>query len=68
MYTDGVNEAQNVDEQFFGYERLLGVTSSKLDQDAAELHNAIIDSVQTFVGKAPQFDDITLMVLKRYGF
>ena len=65
LYTDGINEAQNIDEQFFGYERLLEVTRSKLHQNAADMHAAIIDSVQTFVGSAPQFDDITLMVLKR---
>jgi sigma-B regulation protein RsbU (phosphoserine phosphatase) len=67
LYTDGVNEAQNIDEQFYGYERLLEVTGSKLNQNATEMHNAIIDSVQTFVGNAPQFDDITLMVIKRDG-
>ena len=62
-----LNEAQNIDEQFYGYERLLEVTGSKLNQNATEMHNAIIDSVQTFVGNAPQFDDITLMVIKRDG-
>jgi sigma-B regulation protein RsbU (phosphoserine phosphatase) len=67
LYTDGVNEAQNMAEQFYSYERLLKVTTSNLDQNAAEKHAAIIDSVQTCVGNAPQFDDITLMVLKRNG-
>jgi serine phosphatase RsbU (regulator of sigma subunit) len=67
LYTDGVNEAQNIDEQFYGYERLLEVTGSILHQNAVEMHNTIIDSVKTFVGNAQQFDDITLMVLKREG-
>jgi len=67
LYTDGVNEAQNIDEQFYGYERLLEVTGSKLNQNAVELHNAIIDNVKRFVGNAPQFDDITVMVVKRDG-
>jgi len=67
LYTDGVNEAQNTAEEFYEYERLLAVTKSNLSHSATELHAAIIDSLQTFVGAAPQFDDITLMVLKREG-
>jgi serine phosphatase RsbU (regulator of sigma subunit) len=65
LYTDGVNEAQNTAEDFYAYERLLAVTKSNLSQSAETLHAEIIDSLQSFVGDAPQFDDITLMVLKR---
>lgn len=67
LYSDGVNEAQNTAEEFYDYERFLGVTKSNSCQIAKEIHAAIIDSVQTFVGAAPQFDDITLMVLKWDG-
>jgi hypothetical protein len=42
-----------------------GLTKSNLSQSADELHAAIIDSLQTFVGGASQFADITLMVLMR---
>ncbi len=65
LYTDGVNEAQNLAEEFYEYERLLEVTKSNRSQSADRQHNAIINSVQSFVGTAPQFDDITLMVVKR---
>ena len=65
LYTDGVNEAQNIIEEFYEYKRLLGVVKSNLDHTAEEQHAAIIESVQAFVSNAPQFDDITLMVLKR---
>jgi len=65
LYTDGVNEAQNTAEEFYGYDRLLTVAKSNHSQTAEELHGAIIDSLRTFVEAAPQFDDITLMVLKR---
>jgi serine phosphatase RsbU (regulator of sigma subunit) len=65
LYTDGVNEAQNSAEEFFGYEHLLSVTKSNVNHTAEEQHAAIIRNLQTFVGTAPQFDDITLMVLKR---
>jgi serine phosphatase RsbU (regulator of sigma subunit) len=36
-----------------------------LDQPAAEVQSAILAEVRRFVGEAPQFDDITLIVLKR---
>jgi serine phosphatase RsbU (regulator of sigma subunit) len=65
LYTDGVNEAQNDSQEFYEYERLLEVTKSTIDQDAVQQHTAIIDSIRNFVGSSPQFDDITLMVLKR---
>jgi serine phosphatase RsbU (regulator of sigma subunit) len=41
------------------------VTKPNLSQSADGLHAAIIDSLQNFVGGAPQFADIILMVLKR---
>ena len=65
LYTDGVNEAQNTAEEFYDYDRLLREVNSHLALSAKAVHDAIINSVQTFVGQAPQFDDITLMILKR---
>ena len=65
LYTDGVNEAQNIAEEFYEYGRLLGVVKSNLNHTAEEQHSAIIKSLRDFVGNAPQFDDITLMILKR---
>ncbi len=65
LYTDGVTEAQNLAEEFYGTERLLAVSRAKLPQTAKEVHDAVLGEVQSFVGQAAQFDDITLMVLKR---
>jgi serine phosphatase RsbU (regulator of sigma subunit) len=65
IYSDGVNEAQNEAEEFFGYERLLAIPKANGTHTAAEVHTAIVDNLQSFVGSAPQFDDITLMILKR---
>jgi len=65
LYTDGVVEAQNMAEEFYEYDRLLAIGKTNLSRSAQELHTAILSDVKTFVGAAPQFDDITLMVLKR---
>jgi serine phosphatase RsbU (regulator of sigma subunit) len=55
-------------EEFYDYKCLLAVSKTNLPQSAEELHAAILIDVGAFVGTAPQFDDITLMVLKRKSF
>ncbi len=65
MYTDGLTEAQNAERDLFGVDRMLDITQSCLGQPIQDLTQALIDGVHTFVGAAPQFDDITLVVLER---
>ncbi|GAB4580445.1 MAG: hypothetical protein Fur0022_31860 [Anaerolineales bacterium] len=66
LYTDGIPDAQNSDGEFFGEERLLEVARTHADCSSAhELQTIIIEAVQAFIGDAPQFDDITLVVLGR---
>jgi serine phosphatase RsbU (regulator of sigma subunit) len=65
LYTDGVTEAQDAENTLFGDDRLLGVIRAQAGESAAEIHAAILDSIRAFVGNAPQFDDITLLTLKR---
>jgi serine phosphatase RsbU (regulator of sigma subunit) len=64
MYTDGITEAINEQEEAFGLERLIQVILTHRDLSS----QAIIDQVQreviSFAGSQPQFDDITLMILK----
>ncbi|MFH1501503.1 MAG: PP2C family protein-serine/threonine phosphatase [Candidatus Eisenbacteria bacterium] len=65
LYTDGVTEAQNVDEEFFGEERLLERARASRHGTALDIRVAVFDAVQEFIGDAPRFDDITLAVVKR---
>ena len=65
LYSDGVPEAQNMQQEEFGEVRLLEIAQRPFSQ-AADLHTAITTAVQQFVGEAPQFDDITLMVVTRH--
>jgi serine phosphatase RsbU (regulator of sigma subunit) len=65
FYTDGVTDAQNREGEFFGEKRLVEVAQAHKGQGAQELQAAIIAEIQEFVGEAPQFDDITLLVLAR---
>ncbi|MBN1656940.1 MAG: SpoIIE family protein phosphatase [Anaerolineae bacterium] len=65
LYTDGVVDAQGKDEQPFGVERLLKAVQSDRNRPAAALLDAILSEIHHFVGEAPQFDDLTLVVLGR---
>jgi phosphoserine phosphatase RsbU/P len=65
IYTDGVTEANDAAEQEFSLERFVAVLKAQRDRPASEIVSAVIQEIDSFVGKAPQFDDITLMVMKR---
>ena len=65
LYTDGVPDAQNQDGDFFKQESLVEVIQDHLGESAEALQKSILDAVYDFVGDAPPFDDITLMVLQR---
>ena len=67
MYTDGVTEAHNHANEEFGEERLLDIVKGEMGngRSAQHIQENIIDAIHTFTGDAPQFDDITLMILQR---
>lgn len=64
FYTDGITEAHNEDFEGFGEERLIECLKKQGGQSASIVVDKIIESVNAFVGKAPQHDDITLLVMK----
>lgn len=65
LYTDGVTDAINADEEEFGLARLTEVIQRTRERSPSDIIAAINDEVMTFVGDMPQFDDFTLVVLKR---
>ena len=65
LYTDGITESQNLQEAFFGEKRLLETVQANQGRSAQDIQDALIAEVHEFVGDAPQFDDITLMVVVR---
>ena len=64
FYTDGVTEAINPGEEQFGETRLIETVAGSLDRPPAEIVEKIRDAVVAFSGDEPQFDDLTLMVLR----
>jgi phosphoserine phosphatase RsbU/P len=65
IYTDGVTEARNREQQQFGEERLLAILAGCGDQRAALTLTEVLRGLAEFVGNAPQHDDITCLVLRR---
>jgi sigma-B regulation protein RsbU (phosphoserine phosphatase) len=65
LYTDGVTEAQNEHRAFFSEERLLACVQTNLGRSAQDIQDAVMASVEEFVGDTPQFDDVTLAVIVR---
>ncbi|MFA5116057.1 MAG: SpoIIE family protein phosphatase [Candidatus Omnitrophota bacterium] len=64
LYTDGVTEAQNRNEERYGLDRLISSFQKHSSKPAAELMRVIKDEVYSFIGTHPQYDDITLVVLE----
>ena len=65
MFTDGVTEAINEEGRQFGEERLKELLVDTSGHGAGDLVDLIDAAVQAFAGECPQFDDFTLVVLKR---
>ena len=63
LYTDGVTEATNTENELYGEDRLVGFMNQNADTEATELLPALKASIDEFVGEAPQFDDITMLIL-----
>ena len=68
LFTDGVTEAFNADDEAFGDRRLLDAARGLPDDQGAVQDTAdIVAAVEEFAGEAPQFDDITCVVLRFKG-
>jgi phosphoserine phosphatase RsbU/P len=65
LYTDGVTDAVNAQEQEFGEERLRRIVLENRAAPAADMLAATVRALEEFTGPATPFDDITLVVAKR---
>ncbi|MCA9940715.1 MAG: SpoIIE family protein phosphatase [Anaerolineales bacterium] len=65
FYTDGVTEAMNEDYDEYGTERLCLAVKGARERDAAGIIEAITQGITDHAGGTPQFDDVTMVVMKR---
>ena len=65
MYTDGVDEACNINDEEFSDERLEMALKDCTDKPCQETIDHVLGKVKEFVGNAEQSDDITMLAIKR---
>jgi sigma-B regulation protein RsbU (phosphoserine phosphatase) len=64
LYTDGVSEAMNAQEEDFSEERMLEVLRGLRTQSATGILSGLLAAVETHAGSTPQSDDITVLILR----
>ena len=65
LYTDGLTEAPNGDEQEFGSARLSDALRSANQGSAKQINDAVLQAGQRFTGNTGLRDDFTLLTVKR---
>jgi len=65
LYTDGITEAMNLKRELYGDHRLLGQLSEIQNESSSAIMANIDTDVSKFVGRAPQHDDMTIMIIRR---
>ncbi len=64
LYTDGVTEAANESEEFFGEEGLLAAVDASDERQPERVCQRVAEAVQKFQGEASNEDDITLLAVR----
>ena len=67
VYTDGVAEATNSGEELFGTDRMIEALRKGENGTPQDVLQAVKQGVDEFVGKAPQFDDLTMLCMQYMG-
>ena len=67
LYTDGVPEATDSENQLFGNERMIAALNEKSDGTPQKILETVRSSVDAFVKDAEQFDDLTMLCLEYKG-
>ena len=67
VYSDGLPEANNRAEELFGMARTVAALNENPDLPPEETLCAVERAVDTFVGDAPQFDDLTMLCFAYHG-
>lgn len=67
LYTDGVTEAMNPDNELYSEARLKEALAKLTEKSVTEIVNAVREEISRHARQAPQSDDITMLVLKYKG-
>lgn len=64
LFSDGITEAENLDRELFGFERLQQTLTGRQDECPAAVNKIVLDTVNSFSRGAPQSDDMTLLAVR----
>ena len=64
FFTDGISEAMNAGDDCFGEQRLATLVEEHAHLPSDELRERVLREIASFVGDAPQHDDMTMILLK----
>ena len=64
LYTDGVPEATDKDNQMFTLQRMLDSLNEHKEKSPEKILDGVRNDVNTFVWHAPQFDDMTMLCME----
>jgi len=64
LFSDGVTEAMDPDEQLFGVPRLREVLEGKTNRALEDLQKGVLEAVENFTRGARQADDLTLLLVR----
>ncbi|MDD2960976.1 MAG: SpoIIE family protein phosphatase [Muribaculaceae bacterium] len=64
LYTDGITEAENAENELYGEQRLKEILETNKQEEAKTISEKVLIDVSRHAGITPQSDDITLLVLK----
>jgi sigma-B regulation protein RsbU (phosphoserine phosphatase) len=64
LYTDGVSESMNAEDEEWGEESLIACAKTCCDLSAREALDHLMSAAVEFARGAPQHDDMTLMVIR----
>ncbi len=64
LYTDGITEATNKDNEEFGYDRLKDVILKNTDESSQVLQKKLIEELYAFCNHRPLNDDYTALIMK----
>jgi len=62
--TDGIWEAENLDGEPFGKQRLQEIIRRHADHSSATILDKVFDALKRFTGGVPAHDDVTLVIVK----
>lgn len=65
LYSDGVTEATNPEDEEFGEARLAALVTTHRDESSRDLVSAIQASIAAWTAGTPQKDDVTVVVVKK---